>query len=71
MEDVILEKKENKSNDKLYCWGVQNEITIAVENEKIYEKVRELEAIAKALDPNRITASANIYSMRQVNMFRF
>lgn len=60
-----LEKliKQGYNHSSIYCWGVQNEITIAVENEKIYEKVRELEAIAKKLDPSRVTASANIYSV--------
>ncbi|WP_459481054.1 glycoside hydrolase family 2 protein [Clostridium saccharoperbutylacetonicum] len=60
-----LEKliKQAYNHSTIYCWGVQNEITIAVENEKIYEKVRELEAIAKELDSSRFTASANIYSV--------
>lgn len=60
-----LEKliKQAYNHSSIYCWGVQNEITIAVENENIYEKVRELEAIAKELDSSRVTASANIYSV--------
>lgn len=55
--------KQAYNHSSIYCWGVQNEITIAVENESIYEKVRELESMAKALDPSRFTAQANIYSV--------
>lgn len=60
-----LEKliKQAYNHSSIYCWGIQNEITIAVENENIYEKVRELEALAKDLDPSRVTAQANIYSV--------
>lgn len=60
-----LEKliKQAYNHSSIYCWGVQNEITIAVENEGIYEKVNELEVLAKALDPSRFTAQANIYSV--------
>ncbi len=60
-----LEKliKQAYNHSSIYCWGIQNEITIAVENEKIYKKVSELEAIAKKLDPSRATAQANIYSV--------
>ena len=60
-----LEKliKQAYNHSSIYCWGVQNEITIAVENESIYEKVKELEALAKALDSSRFTAQANIYSV--------
>lgn len=55
--------KQAYNHSSIYCWGVQNEITIAVENESIYEKVKELESITKALDPSRFTAQANIYSV--------
>jgi beta-galactosidase len=60
-----LEKliKQAYNHSSIYCWGVQNEITIAVENESIYEKVKELEILAKALDSSRFTAQANIYSV--------
>jgi beta-galactosidase len=60
-----LEKliKQAYNHSSIYCWGVQNEITIAVENESIYEKVKELKALAKALDSSRFTAQANIYSV--------
>jgi beta-galactosidase len=55
--------KQAYNHCSIYCWGVQNEITIAVENESIYEKVKELETIAKDLDQSRFSAQANIYSV--------
>lgn len=60
-----LEKliKQGYNHSSIYCWGVQNEITLGLENEKIHEKVRELEAIAKELDSSRVTASANVYTV--------
>jgi len=48
---------------RAHCWGVQNEITIAVENEKSYATIQKLAAKAKQLDPDRLTAQANIYSV--------
>ncbi|OMC72501.1 beta-galactosidase [Paenibacillus sp. FSL H7-0326] len=60
-----LEKliKQAYNHCSIYCWGVQNEITIAVENEQTYETIKKLEAMAKQLDPSRLTAQANIYSV--------
>jgi beta-galactosidase len=55
--------KQAYNHSSIYCWGVQNEITIAVENESIYAKVKELESIAKTLDPSRFSTQANIYSV--------
>ncbi|RTE11262.1 glycoside hydrolase family 2 protein [Paenibacillus whitsoniae] len=55
--------KQAYNHCSIYCWGVQNEITIAVENEKTYESVKRLKALARHLDPGRLTAQANIYSV--------
>lgn len=55
--------KQAYNHCSIYCWGIQNEITIAIQNESIYEKVRELEELARALDSSRFTAQANIYSV--------
>ncbi len=55
--------KQAYNHSSIYCWGIQNEITIAVENNYIYEKVKELVSIAKRLDKNRYTTQANIYSV--------
>lgn len=63
MEQLEKLIKQAYNHCSIYCWGVQNEITIAVENEQTYETIRKLEAMAKRLDPNRYTAQANIYSV--------
>jgi Beta-galactosidase/beta-glucuronidase len=55
--------KQAYNHCSIYCWGVQNEITIAIENEQIYEMVKELSAIAKKLDSSRFIAQANIHSV--------
>lgn len=55
--------KQAYNHSSIYCWGVQNEITIAIENEQIYEMVKELSAIAKKLDSSRFIAQANIHSV--------
>lgn len=55
--------KQGMNHSSIYCWGVQNEITIAIENETIYSKVRELVSLAKELDSSRYIAQANIHSV--------
>jgi len=55
--------KQAYNHSSIYCWGVQNEITIAIENEKIYEMVKELATIARELDSSRFIAQANIHSV--------
>lgn len=55
--------KQGYNHSSIYCYGVQNEITIAVENEKIYEMVKELSVMAKKLDSSRFIAQANIHSV--------
>lgn len=62
-EQLEMLIKQVYNHCSVYCWGIQNEITIAVENESIYEKVRELEELAKSLDLSRFTTQANIYSV--------
>jgi beta-galactosidase len=55
--------KQAYNHSSIYCWGVQNEITIAVENENIYKMVKELVSIARELDSSRFIAQANIHSV--------
>lgn len=55
--------KQAYNHSSIYCWGVQNEITIAVENENIYKMVEELVSIARELDSSRFVAQANIHSV--------
>lgn len=55
--------KQAYNHSSIYCWGVQNEITIAIENETIYEMVKELSYMARKLDSSRFIAQANIHSV--------
>ena len=55
--------KQCYNHTSIYCWGIQNEITIAGENEKVHQYVRELEQFAKMLDATRYSAQANVYSV--------
>jgi len=55
--------KQAYNHSSIYCWGVQNEITIAIENETIYEMVKELSDMARKLDSSRFIAQANIHSV--------
>lgn len=55
--------KQAYNHSSIYCWGIQNEITIAIENEKIYEMVQELASIARKLDSSRFIAQANIHTV--------
>lgn len=60
MRRLILQCGNHTS---IYCWGVQNEITIAGENTEIHANVEAMAAYTKELDADRYTAEANIYSV--------
>jgi len=65
MERLI---KQCYNHTSIYCWGIQNEITVACENEKVYQYVEELEKFAKNLDATRYTSEANIYSVSNTSL---
>ncbi len=52
--------KQAYNHPSIYGWGVQNEITIAVETEHTRSTIQRLVALAKQLDPHRMTVQANI-----------
>lgn len=58
LTELILQCAHHPS---IYCWGIQNEIAIFGESLEMYKKTAELNALAKSLDPTRLTASANLY----------
>lgn len=58
LKELIL---QNLHHPSICFWGIQNEIAMFGENEQMYEQIRELEALAKALDPTRISGSANLF----------
>ncbi len=55
LEELI---KQNMHHPCIFCWGVQNEITITSENDTLIEGIRELNNYAKFLDPSRATTQA-------------
>ena len=55
LEELI---KQNMHHASIFCWGVQNEITITSENATLIEGIRELNDYAKMLDPSRVTTQA-------------
>ena len=55
LEELI---KQNMHHASIFCWGVQNEITITSENDTLIEGIRELNDYAKMLDPSRPTTQA-------------
>jgi len=55
--------KQCYNHCSIYCWGVQNELSVTGENEALYGYVREMEQYVKKMDDSRYTAEANIYSV--------
>ncbi len=60
--------KQCYNHCSIYCWGVQNELSVTGENEALYDYVREMEQYVKKLDSTRYTAEANIYSVENTSM---
>lgn len=55
LEELI---KQNMHHASIFCWGVQNEITIASENKAVIDAITELNSYARMLDPLRVTTCA-------------
>ncbi|MEE1137043.1 MAG: glycoside hydrolase family 2 TIM barrel-domain containing protein, partial [Acutalibacteraceae bacterium] len=55
LEELI---KQNMNHPSIFCWGVQNEISIASENKAVIDAIKELNDYAKMLDGSRCTTSA-------------
>lgn len=60
--------KQCYNHCSIYCWGVQNELSVTGENEALYGYVREMEQYVKELDSTRYTAEANIYSVANTSV---
>lgn len=57
MQELVL---QNYNHPSICFWGVANEIGIGGESEQMYQMVRELNQMAKELDPTRLTTIANV-----------
>lgn len=60
--------KQAYNHSSIYCWGVQNEITIAVETEHTHKTIKKLVDLAKKLDPSRYSAQANINGVEDASV---
>ncbi|HZG85572.1 glycoside hydrolase family 2 protein [Paenibacillus sp.] len=61
--------KQAFNHTSIYCWGVQNEITIAVETEHTHTTVQKLVRMVNELDPGRYTVQANINGVEDDSVF--
>lgn len=57
LTELIL---QNIHRPSVCMWGLQNEIAIFGEEPFMYDRMHELQALAKELDPDRLTVSANL-----------
>lgn len=61
LKELIL---QNMNHPSICFWGVQNEIAMFAEDEVTYEQVRGLNQVVKNLDTTRISASANLFCVK-------
>lgn len=57
LEELI---RQNYNHPCIFCWGVENEISIASPSPSLYNGIKELNDIAKKLDETRPTACAQV-----------
>jgi len=66
MKELVL---QNKHHPSICFWGIQNEIALMGESLEMYRKTEQLNRLVKELDPDRITASANLYTVKNNSQF--
>lgn len=57
LEELI---RQNYNHPSIYCWGVENEISIASPSRSLFSGINELNTIAKKLDSTRPTTCAQL-----------
>lgn len=68
MRELIL---QNKHHPSICFWGVQNEVAMMGETVQMYGKIDKLNALAKELDPDGISASANLSTVNNDSQLNF
>lgn len=68
MTELILQSKHHPS---IFCWGIQNEISMYGESLELYSKTEELNTHTKSLDTSRYTTSANLFSVKFSSQLNF
>ncbi|WP_130837498.1 glycoside hydrolase family 2 protein [Lachnoclostridium sp. Marseille-P6806] len=51
---------QNYNHPSIICWGISNEITIGGDREGLQERLKELNALVKELDPSRLSTMAQV-----------
>ena len=68
LTELIL---QNRHHPAICFWGVQNEIAMMGEYLGMYAQIKALHALAKSLDPDRLTGAANLYSVKNNSQLNF
>lgn len=61
LRELIL---QNIHHPSIFCWGIQNEIAMFRDAPYMHEQCAALHAIVKELDPDRLSACANLYPLK-------
>ncbi|NEG96376.1 beta-galactosidase [Bifidobacterium sp. SMB2] len=59
MTELVI---QNFNHSSILMWGISNEILIGGDSPKLVENLKELHALAKSLDPTRVTTMAQVSS---------
>ena len=63
-DNTISQMKElvaqNYNHPSIFFWGIANEILLGPDNEPLRKNLRALHALAKEMDPSRVTTIANV-----------
>ena len=51
---------QNYNHPSIFFWGISNEILIGADNEPLRENLRDLNCLAKSMDPSRLTTIAEV-----------
>ena len=51
---------QNYNHPSIFFWGISNEILIGADNEPLRKNLRDLHALAKKMDPSRLTTIAEV-----------
>ncbi len=60
LEELI---RQNYNHPSIFCWGIENEITMSTRSPLLYGDLKELNSIAKQLDKTRPTTCAQLSSV--------
>ena len=58
MKELIA---QNYNHPSIFFWGISNEILIGGDSEALQQNLRDLNALAKKLDPSRLTTMAQVF----------